>query len=61
MKIHLTSKEDNGGWSGRKAHVKVNGHRDLIIPLLERALEIAQQGKWDTEIKEIFSRKGVSK
>jgi hypothetical protein len=56
LKIRILSKEGYG-FSSVKAALSVKGDKALIIPLLERALEIARQSRYDTEIREILEQK----
>ena len=55
MKINITSR-DNSWLSPMKATLKANGRQEHLIPLLERALEIARNSRVDQDIKEVFTR-----
>lgn len=57
MKISIKSEEGSGFFSSSKGWVKAEGHRESLIPLLERALEVAKTGRWDMELREIVNTK----
>lgn len=56
MKIKIVSKEGDGLFS-KKAVVSAKGDGALIVMALRRALEIAEHGKWNSQVNEILVRK----
>lgn len=57
MKIDIKAAKPSA-FCGLNAHVKASGDAELLIPMLERALEIAQNFKWDTKISELYTAGG---
>ena len=56
MKIQISGSDGKNSFSQRKAIVKAYGDRSLLIPLLERALEVAREGRYDTDVKETVEK-----